>query len=183
MAYLPEKWYDSNGVRIVGPPWTADWWWEKQNSIPRGHFLIVIYAASDAGELTRYNGDKEINPLNITIGNIDAEVRLKPSRGCTKAIALFPTQLKHTSSEGEPDRLQQRIAAAEVVQHVVRDAFEELPALFHEGMKITCPDGEVRIGHPILAGWIADYMEYINLFSIPKNSCPACSVPTTELES
>ncbi|RPA71554.1 hypothetical protein BJ508DRAFT_199510, partial [Ascobolus immersus RN42] len=49
-----------------------------------------------------------------------------------------------------------------------------------DGMEVVCPDGKIRIGHPYMGGWIADYMELLKIFSIQKNSCPVCEIDPKE---
>ncbi|RPA73063.1 hypothetical protein BJ508DRAFT_341943, partial [Ascobolus immersus RN42] len=158
--------------------YTATWWWIAHAKLQRekkhkGHFIIPIFAYSDGVELSRYCGDKELNPVNMTVGNYDAWVRCKPSMGVVRAIALLPSRLKYTGSETSHQRTEQRIRANEVQQEVNKEAFKDIGKLYKKGIEIVCPDGKIRWGHPILASWIADYMEYTKLFSILNKTCPA----------
>lgn len=139
-----------------------------------GHFLIPIVAYLDAVEMTKLCGDKEMNPINMSVANIDDWVRQKPSMGPIRAIALLPTRSKYTGSESADEKFTLRVRYNEVMQEVIADTFSELPKLYEEGMEIVCPDGGVRTGHPILCGWIADYCEYEKLFSLTSKSCPCC---------
>ncbi|RPA80514.1 hypothetical protein BJ508DRAFT_127671 [Ascobolus immersus RN42] len=62
-----------------------------------------------------------------------------------------------------------------VQQEVIKEAFKGIGKLYKKGIEIVCPDGKIRWRHPILAGWIADYMEYTKLFSICNKTCPVCT--------
>jgi hypothetical protein len=50
-------------------------------------------------------------------------------------------------------------------------------------MEITCPDRKKRIGHPIITGWLADYPEYIKLFTASYMSCPICIAPRDDMDT
>lgn len=55
--------------------------------------------------------------------------------------------------------------------------------MWEKGLEILCPDGEVRIGHPAIAGWLGDYPEYIKLFTASYGSCPVCIAPKDQLDA
>ena len=78
---------------------------------------------------------------------------------------------------------EEKLSAAESVQSVLELVLQELPALWEKGIEILCPDGKVRIGHPVIASWSADYPEYIKLFTASYMSCPICTVPRTGLDA
>lgn len=187
--YLPERWYRAEDprIRVIGPPWTGDMWYEEQIHVDSiagepGHFVIGIVLASDSGLLSKYCGDASMNPLNFSLWNIDPDYRACPSNGCWRSLAMLPEKLKYVSSTENP-RKQERFRANEVVQAVIADALKDIPRLHKEGITVLCPDGKWRIGHVQVVGWLADYMEVIKVFSISKNSCPSCQVPTNELDS
>ena len=60
---------------------------------------------------------------------------------------------------------------------------KELEDLWKNGMEITCPDGKVRIGHPVIAGWLGDYPEYMKLFTTSYMSCPICIAPRHQMDA
>lgn len=52
-----------------------------------------------------------------------------------------------------------------------------------EGIELTCPDGKVRRGYPVLAAWLGDYPEYIKLFTASYMSCPTCEAPKDMMDA
>ena len=76
----------------------------------------------------------------------------------------------------------ERQSAAESVQSVIECVLRELPCLWKDGIEVVCPDGKTRIGHPVIGAWLADYPEYIKLFTASYMSCPICIAPRTSLD-
>ena len=95
-------------------------------------------------------------------------------------LALLPVRPKRASKNAVEEEKQ---SALETIQAVLRMILKDLERLGKEGMKITCPDGVIRYGHPVLAGWLADYPEYIKLFAAKYNSCPVCVAPTDKMDA
>ncbi|RPA71049.1 hypothetical protein BJ508DRAFT_218529, partial [Ascobolus immersus RN42] len=179
---MPEQWCDGDNCfyRVIGPAWTSNMWYEEQIHLDGmvgepGHFVLGLILASDGGLLSKYSGDASINPLNMSLWNIDPRFRACPSNGCWRSVAMLPEKLKYAASTENP-RKQERLRANEIVQAVIRDVLYDLPRLHREGIRILCPDGKWRIGHVQVVGWLADYMEVIKIFSISKNSCPICQI-------
>ncbi|RPA70641.1 hypothetical protein BJ508DRAFT_219119, partial [Ascobolus immersus RN42] len=161
MRYEPTKHFEdeSRQTRIIGDLDTSDWWWNLHRSLPEGHFVIPLIFASDATFLTNFCGDKDIDPINFTVANIHPKIRNCPNRQAWRCLGIFP----------EP---------GEIMQQVLQDMLFELPDLWNDGIKLTCPDGKIRFGHLILAAWIADYVEYNKLFTQVYGSCTICTTPT-----
>ncbi|RPA70723.1 hypothetical protein BJ508DRAFT_336871 [Ascobolus immersus RN42] len=135
-------------------------------------------------ELTRYKGDKEMNPVNVSCLNFNPIARQSPSMGAIRAAALFPaSRLKYTGSESANETLAQRLRANEIQQEIIKEIFKDVEKLEENGIEIVCPDSVKRYGHPVLAGWIADYMELVKLFSISNNSCPICLTKKKKAET
>ncbi|RPA70687.1 hypothetical protein BJ508DRAFT_219104, partial [Ascobolus immersus RN42] len=178
MTYLPRKEYDGpdKKYRIVGDLFTTDWWWNKQARLPKGHFLIPLIFASDGTFLTNFCGDKDIDPINFTVGNIDPKVRNCPSRQAWRCLGIFPERPKRSEKQSAC-RAEERLEASDIVQCVLELLLKTLPKMSRKGIKIMCPDGKMRIGHPVLACWIADYVEYNKLFSQVYGSCTICKTP------
>lgn len=181
--YSPERWYGVNGERIIGPAYTGDNMWREQASHPKDHFIILLLGMSDPGDLSKFAGDKTINPANFTIANIDPEMRDNPTMACTRTFALLPTKLpKFEPSRAIPKKLEP-IISRQVVHSVLWECLRDLEALQRNGMEVVCPDGKVRVGHPYLTGWLADLMEYSKIFAINSRSCPVCLAPTSEMDA
>ncbi|RPA76824.1 hypothetical protein BJ508DRAFT_193289, partial [Ascobolus immersus RN42] len=95
-----------------------------------------------------FSSDKNIWPFNVTVGHIPIIYRNKPSSSAWRLLAILPIYPKRAdNTKANSDKKKQ--SALEVVQSVL-----EL-----NGMVILCPDGEARIGHPVIAGWLGDYPE------------------------
>lgn len=60
---------------------------------------------------------------------------------------------------------------------------KELENLWKNGMKITCLDGKIRIGYPVIADWLGDYPEYMKLFTTSYMSCPICIAPRDQMDA
>ncbi|RPA70825.1 hypothetical protein BJ508DRAFT_195509, partial [Ascobolus immersus RN42] len=118
----------------------------------KGHFVIPLIFGSDETFQTNFSGDKNIWPLNITVGNIPSARRNKTTSSAWRLLALLPIRPKRADNT-------------------------------KKGMEILFPDGEMRIGHPAIAGWLGDYPEYIKLFTASYMSCPVCIAPKDQLET
>jgi len=68
----------------------------------------------------------------------------------------------------------------DVLKALLKDALVEM---WKTGIKLTCPDGKVRYGHPVAVGWIGDYPEYCKLFTTIHGSCPICVAPPGTLDA
>ncbi|RPA76114.1 hypothetical protein BJ508DRAFT_213871, partial [Ascobolus immersus RN42] len=134
--------------------------WNEQCRRPRDHFVILLLGMSDPGELSKFAGDKSINPAHLTLANIDPELRDNPTMACTRAFVILPTKLPK-----------------QVVHTILWRCLKDLVQLQVRGMDVVCPDGKVRTGHPYLTGWLADLMEYSKIFAINSKSCPVCLAP------
>lgn len=96
-----------------------------------------------------------------------------------RLIALLPIRPKRASKQNVDD---EKTSALETVQLVLNHVLKELQPLWENGMEITCPDGKVRIGHPVIAGWLGDYPEYCKLLTQSYMSCNTCVVPRHLME-
>ncbi|RPA72805.1 hypothetical protein BJ508DRAFT_334671 [Ascobolus immersus RN42] len=189
--YVPERWFDADdpNVRILGPGYTGDAFWEEQIEVDRlakgaRHFVLGLLLASDGGKMAGYVGDATMNPMNISFVNIDPKLRSQPSKCCWRAVALLPEKSK-LATTGTISQAEERIRAHEIYQAVLKEVFspETYKRLHDEGIEVLCPDGNVRVAHVTPMGWIADYMEYTKVLSITNKSCPVCTVDTKELDS
>ncbi|RPA70895.1 hypothetical protein BJ508DRAFT_195847, partial [Ascobolus immersus RN42] len=128
---------------------------------------------SDETFQTNFSGDKNIWPLNITIGNILSKFRNRPTHSAWRLLALLPIRPKKNAS-GKVDADEEMRSSLETIQEVMTLILQECIPLWQKGIEVLCPDGKVRIGHPVVAGWLGDYPEYIKLFTAAYMSCPIC---------
>ncbi|RPA86037.1 hypothetical protein BJ508DRAFT_204629, partial [Ascobolus immersus RN42] len=111
-----------------------------------GHFVVPLFFGSDETFQTNFSGDKNIWPPNITIGNILSVHRNKPTSSVWRLLALLPIRPKRAdNTKANSDEEKQSALVLELV-------LAQLKPLCKNGMEILCPDGEVRVGHPAIAG-------------------------------
>ncbi|RPA72137.1 hypothetical protein BJ508DRAFT_198468, partial [Ascobolus immersus RN42] len=167
---------------------TADWWWEKQETIAIGGTLIPILFASDATQLSTHAGDHDCWPIYMSIGNLPSSFRSKPSTNSWILVAVLPIAPKkddqlELDAYGKPrsaftkaEKEKYSAYKDDVLHQVLEIVLEPLRKEMEKGMVLNCGDGSVRIGFPKVAGWIADYQEYSKLYQISKDGCALCEV-------
>ncbi|RPA70786.1 hypothetical protein BJ508DRAFT_198946, partial [Ascobolus immersus RN42] len=153
---------------------TGNWWWRMQSSLPDGHFVIPLIFGSDETFQTNFSGDKNIWPWTVSVGNIPFKFRNKLTTATWRLLALLPIRPKKASKQNAED---EKISALETVQMVIDLVLQDIDKMWKEGIELTCPDGKIRIGHPVIGGWLGDYPEYIKLFTAAYMSCPVCVTP------
>ncbi|KAG0696528.1 hypothetical protein DFH29DRAFT_812892 [Suillus ampliporus] len=85
MCYDPHHIYQGQEHQI-GEFWTSDDAWEIQVRAT----IVPIIAASDKTPVTRHTGGLEMHPLFLTIGNIQADVRMKATSHAWRCTAFMP---------------------------------------------------------------------------------------------
>ena len=70
---------------------------------------------------------------------------------------------------------------ADVHYRTLQAILQLLKDIGKDGIDIECADFQTRRCFPILAAWLADYMEYIVLYHIKADSCPVCEVKKDQL--
>ncbi|KAK0462568.1 uncharacterized protein EV420DRAFT_1639790 [Desarmillaria tabescens] len=138
IRYAPERIYkDSNGTsRVYSEMAMADWWWEIQKLLPQGVTIAPIILASNKTQLSRFSGDKQAWPVYLTIGNIDKDMRRKPSEHATVLIGYLP--LFHTC---------------------MRSLLQPLVKAGKDGVEMLCANGKTQLIYPLLAAYVTDYPE------------------------
>ncbi|KAF8446789.1 hypothetical protein BGX38DRAFT_1093917, partial [Terfezia claveryi] len=137
-------------------------WWRTQKTLPIGSSLVPILLTSDQTCLMNFSGDKKLWPLFMSIGNIRAEIRNRPTAQAWILMGLFPIGPKRNK--------------------IVSRILLPLTKIFKAGgTNILCGDGKVRKCMPILSTWLADHMENVNIHGIKINRCPVCITSPQEL--
>ena len=157
--------------------YTGDWWHEEQQKIPTGSTLVPILFASDGTQLSTHAGDHELWPLYMSVGNLPSSLRGKPSANSWILIAVLPIPSKkddHIEKDittsiqvprkatGEEQKKYQQFKD-DVLHQVLDLVVADLNQLREDGLALECGDGIIRDGRPLLASWIADYLEYNKL--------------------
>ncbi|KAG1738115.1 uncharacterized protein EDB91DRAFT_1237796 [Suillus paluster] len=98
MCYDPHYIYQGQ-ERQFGEFWTSNDAWAIQDQLPEGATIVPIIAASDKTPVTRQTGSIEMHPLFLTIGNIQADVRMKATLHAWRCTAFMPTPTFIVGSE------------------------------------------------------------------------------------
>jgi hypothetical protein len=109
LVYHPEKRF-VDGHREYSEMNTGTWWWEEQDKLSSGSTLVPILLFSDSTHLTNFSGDKKAWPVYMSIGNLNAATRMKPTTRSVVMIALLPQTFKHSAQgpEGRNEKKQSR---------------------------------------------------------------------------
>ncbi|KAK0460760.1 hypothetical protein IW261DRAFT_1554531 [Armillaria novae-zelandiae] len=160
MRYAPEKMYMNETLKnqAFDEMATGKWWWAMQKLLPKGATIAAIILSSDKMQLSTFSSDKSAWPVYLTLGNIDASVRRKPSEQATILIEGY--QLFHD--------------CIWVLLKPLVDAGQN-------SVEMLCSDGKMRLVFPLLAAYVADYPEQCLIAGCGERRCPKCTVPSQEL--
>src|SRR5437588_1916312 len=158
--------FDTSGRRIYNEIYTADWWWDTQDKVLERGTIVPLLFGSDKTHLTNFWEDKAAWPLYMTLGNIKKEIRRQSSKRAWVFVVLLPVLPKDPGS-GEIHTTWHM--AINKVLEPIKDVDLDGP-----GYSWDCADGKVRRCYPVVAAWIADYMEYVVLGRLIGGFCPVC---------
>ncbi|KAH9900748.1 hypothetical protein C8Q73DRAFT_636509 [Cubamyces lactineus] len=171
IAYSPIK-VTRDGSRYYGEMNTADWWWDTQLKLPAGSVVAPIILASDKTNLTVFCGDKTAWPVYLTIGNIDKDVRRKPSAHATILLGYIPVSKLACFKKKTRSEAQYRLFHTCMVK-----ILDPLVTAGKTGIPMTCADGHIRCIYPILAAYVTDHPEQCLIACCQENRCPRCVIP------
>lgn len=111
----------------------------------------------------------------MTIGNLSAEARQKPSTRSVILVAMLPIPAKMKglkSKAGAQQRLIKSIIHRGVIQELLKSIID-YPDRSHTW---RCADGKARRFYPRISSWLADYPEQRLMAGIRDRRCPWCEV-------
>ncbi|KAG9123782.1 hypothetical protein FRC07_013975 [Ceratobasidium sp. 392] len=123
-----------------------------------------------------FSGNQKAWPVYLTIGNISKDIRKCPSERATLLLGYLPVlNLGHISNEREQSEARWQLfhTALELI-------LEPLKTFSRTGFTVMCADGGVRRVFPILAAYIADFLEQALITCVRKSCCPVCWLPNNE---
>ncbi|KAI6010552.1 hypothetical protein EDC04DRAFT_2871165 [Pisolithus marmoratus] len=137
--------------RVYNEMWTSSWWEEMQGSC-----VAPVIIAMDKTQLTQFSGGQQAYPVYLTLGNIPCAIQCKPSMQACMLIAYLPVEkfVGHNLSKAV-----QSVRTHRVFHKSMRLLLEPLIKAGLEGIEIVGGDRHVHKVHPILACYIADYLE------------------------
>ncbi|KAG9121596.1 hypothetical protein FRC07_002390 [Ceratobasidium sp. 392] len=186
MAFAPEKHFEMDDTtRLYENPWTADYWNDRQKTLPIGTTLGGLIIASDATQLSTHSGDVAAHAVYISLANIDKSVRANTSENAWMLVAYIPKS-KYSRTMAE-------------LEHRPKDVRSKLLGvlnrrLFHRCMEVITrplrrpdphdvidPEGNIRSVLYELIGYVADLEEQWMLAGLGGQTCPHCECNPTHL--
>ncbi|QRV99241.1 hypothetical protein RhiJN_27260 [Ceratobasidium sp. AG-Ba] len=153
--------------------YTADWMWEIQADIQDEYGTIIpIIISSDETKLTTFSGDKKAHPVYLTIGNLPKRLRRRTSKRANVLLGYLPVPKLDCETNEEQRRYHRR----NLFHSCMRKLLEPLAKACKNGVEVTCADGNIRRIYPVLAAYVADFIEQCKVACIKQTHCPLCSV-------
>lgn len=146
--------------------------------MPRGSCVAPVILATDKTQLTQFSGGKMAYPVYLTLGNIPRAIRRRPSQNACILIGYLSVSKdvgQNLTKKQQSSRIQQ------LFHDSMRIILEPLIKAGREGIEITGGDGRVRLVHPVLAAYIADYPEQCLVTCCKYGTCPRCKVKEDQL--
>ena len=106
----------------------------------------------------------------MTIGNIPKEIRRKPSSRAYILLGYLPT----TRLENIPNKARKRRMIANLYHACVGRILEPLESAGIDGIWMSTGSGHLYRAHPILAAFIGDYPEQLQVTLGLNGDCPRC---------
>lgn len=140
--------------------------------------MAPIILATDKTQLTQFSGSKSAYPVYLTVGNLPRAIRRKPSQRACILIAY----LSVSKSVGAELSQKQKSARIQQLFHdSMRIVLEPLRDAGRNGIEVTGGDGCVRMVHPIIACYVADYPEQCLITCSKYTTCPKCKLDSHDI--
>ncbi|KAG2115030.1 hypothetical protein DEU56DRAFT_874260 [Suillus clintonianus] len=173
MCYDPHYIYQGQ-ERQIGEFWTSDDAWEIQDQLPEGATIVLIIAASDKTPVTRHTGGLEMHPLFLTIGNIQADVRMKATSHAWRCTAFMPIPTFVVNSDF------QTLLRSRLWHKCVDLVCSNLKVAARVGEYMVDPSAKIRYCFTPLISHIADLPEQLMIACVMKNSSPVTTATHKE---
>ncbi|KAG8723018.1 hypothetical protein FRC09_005099 [Ceratobasidium sp. 395] len=186
MSFGPERHYDEDETtRLYDNPWTADYWNDRQKTLPRGTTLGGMILASDATQLSTHSGDVSAHALYMSLANIDKSVRAKTSEDAWILVAYIPKskfQRTMATLERRPKAVRSKILGV-LNRRLFHRCMEIItrPLRRPEPHNVVDPEGCIRSVFYELIGYVADLEEQWMLAGLGAQTCPHCICNPTQL--
>lgn len=141
-----------------------------QTKLPDGATVAPVIIASDETQLSTFRGDQSAYPVYLSIGNIEKDIRRKPSQRATLLIGYLPTS-PLLSFAHDQDR---REAGWALFHYCIGRILEPLIEAGKSGVDMICADGFIWPVYPILAAYVADYSDQCKVTCVKQGWCPKC---------
>lgn len=142
--------------------------------------LAPVIIATDKTQLTQFSGSKSAYPVYLTLGNFPKAIRRKPSQhACILLGYLSVDKIRRSNMT----KRAQRARNQRLFHESMRIILEPLKAAGRNGIELTGGDGAVRLVHPVLASYVADFPEQCLVTCSKYGTCPKCQRPATDLQN
>ncbi|KAJ3966048.1 hypothetical protein EV361DRAFT_872717 [Lentinula raphanica] len=182
LVYKPKKIFQDKEKkkRVYSEMWEGKWWQFTQKLLPEGATIAPLIIATDKTQLTQFSGSKQAYPVYLTLGNIPKALRRKPSQQACILLAYLPVDkmAKDVLPKRELSSPYQRL-----FHEAMRIIFSPLQEAGRLGVELASGDGTVRLVHPILASYVADFPEQCLVTCSKYETCPKCQVTAANLSS
>ncbi|KAJ3718126.1 hypothetical protein DFJ43DRAFT_1005854 [Lentinula guzmanii] len=176
--YTPVQHYTDTDMknREYSEMWTCDWWWNTQKQLPTEYGTIApVIIASDQTQLSTFSGDKKAWPVYMSIGNIEKNMRRKPSSRAFLLLGYLPVSKLECFSKNRQSQMTHQL-----FHDCMKKILEPLQHAGRHGVKMICADGFERLVYAFLAAYMADYPEQCLICCCKENSCPRCTIKPNE---
>ncbi|KIK44335.1 hypothetical protein CY34DRAFT_23094 [Suillus luteus UH-Slu-Lm8-n1] len=133
--------------------------------------VAPVILTSDKTSLSQFQGDQEVWPVYLTLGDISKDIRQQPSKHASILIAyLSISKLECFSCD------TRSLERYRLFHYCMTQVLEPLVSAGKDGVDVICLDSRVRHMHPILAAYVTDFPEQCLVSCCMENRCPKCVV-------
>ncbi|KAJ3721171.1 hypothetical protein C8R42DRAFT_670007 [Lentinula raphanica] len=167
--------------RFVNEPWTANRWWEIQDSLPEDGVPLCFIFYADKSKLSSF-GTAKGYPVIVRLANLPIDIRNSAGLGGGCVVGWYPIVKEDTERSGKSDFVDFKC----IVWH--ESASKIFSSLFlhaQTGYRATCGDNVRRRMFPLILLEVADYEEQCVICLIRGLGglcpCPRCDISKDEL--